>query len=685
MGKNDNKYINRELSWIEFNKRVLYQSIKNDVPLLEKFNFLGITSSNLDEFIMVRVGDILYRKNKGLSNDISGMNVDTEYGTVIKSIRKFKQMQYKTYRVLEDLLNKSDIKIMKRKELSKEELDEIGRIFNTSILPLIIPVSYDSQKEFPALKSKQMNIAVLAEDSDSVQSVSFIALHDSLPKMYSLKSSGKDHYISLEDIIYLSLSKLFVGRKIISYGAVKILRDASDCHDNEGNIFIVDKVKHFLTLREFSKPVAIDISPNMPEELVKLIRKIFEIGKDRVFKEGLVDYTIFKDLKSNDLSLKYTGFSPQYPSDLIGISDMFTAMDNNDILIHHPYETFDPIIKLMNHAADDKDVLSIRQTLYRVSSESSEIVEALCRAAQNGKDVTVLLELKARFDEDRNISLIDKLKLSGVKLIFGDDKYKTHCKLISIVRQNGNKLKLYTHVGTGNYNEITSRVYTDVSYFTSNFKLGQDVISLFNILSGFSDPSKYINTIFLSPFNLRDRLYKGIDNEIKNAKNGKNAALTFKVNSFSDKEMIDRLYKASKEGVKVNIFVRGICSMKPINDNIMIKSLVGRFLEHSRIYLFANNGNPDVFISSADLLTRNLDKRFELLIPIRDKECKQKLLKILSLYYKDGYNTFKANSNGEFLPLKKNKINIHDIFMTEAIENYKLKTIPKMDGGKKRK
>ena len=366
---------------------------------------------------------------------------------------------------------------------------------------------------------------------------------------------------------------------------------------------------------------------------------------------------------------------------MIGEHDIFTAIDNEDIILHHPYESYDPVVKFLQHSAYDSNVITIKQTLYRVSSADSPIVDALCKAAKNGKQVSVILEIKARFDEDRNISLIDKLHSSGVKLIYGVEELKTHCKFITVVRKSKDGLKIYSHMATGNYNDKTAKIYTDISYFTSKFKVGQDLISIFNMLSGFSEATPKINRLYFSPYNLRKKLISLIDKEIKNVHNGKTAAVTIKVNSISDKEIIDKLYQASKAGVKIMIFCRGICSMKPINSNIVIKSIVGRYLEHSRIYYFYNNKDPLLFISSADLLTRNLDKRFELLIPVKEYSAKNKLTRIISMYYKDEFNTFTMNKDGTYCK-NEGDTNIHKLFMKEAIDNYKFKSVPKLFGKK---
>lgn len=425
-----------------------------------------------------------------------------------------------------------------------------------------------------------------------------------------------------------------------------------------------------------------DISADIPKQLLKLLVKMFDMNKKNVYKVStIVDLSFLSGMPIRSGLYEYESFEPQYPEELMGEHDMFTAIDNNDILLHHPYESFEPVVKFLEHAAQDKDVLAIKQTLYRVSSSDSPIVEALCNAARKGKQVNVLLEIKARFDEDRNISLVEKLRLAGCKIIYGLEELKTHCKFIAVVRRSKKKsgLKIYCHVGTGNYNDKTARIYTDLSFFTSNNKIGEDIITIFNILSGYSDPRDEISKVCYSPYNIRTKLYDLIDREINNVEKGKKGAITLKLNSLSDMGIIRKLYIASERGVQINIIVRGICSMKPINKNIRIRSIIGRYLEHSRIYYFYNNGDPNIYISSADLLTRNLDRRVEIMVPVADSEVVNKLFDILKNYFNDSVNTYVMNLKGNYEILqKRNDFNVHEHFMNEAIRNYKFRGIPKI-------
>ena len=683
---NKSLYLNRELSWLEFNKRVLIQTVRKDVPLIERCNFLSITSSNMDEFIMVRLASSLNSLMKNPTNiELSGMNPHEEFKSMLNGIKRFKSLQDNCYEILLKKLNKENIRICKYKELTKDEKSYIGKIFYKSIFPVLTPINFDTTKQFPDIISKQLSIVVSLEDSSTndLQVISFIPLNENLDLIYEIptKNDKAKKYILLEDIIYGYLNRIYFNKKILDYGMIKILRQADIELSHDKGMYITDRMRNTLLQRRYSEPIFMDVTSNISKPLQKIIMKIFELNKSQVFEyDNTFNYGGLT--KINLENGKYKSFSPQYPSELIGEHDMFTAIDNGDIVLHHPYESFDPVVKFLEHAAYDKDVIAIKQTLYRVSSIDSPIVNALCKAAENGKQVSVILEIKARFDEDRNISMIEKMKLAGIQLIYGTEDLKTHCKFIVVVRRSKKGFKVYTHLGTGNYNDKTSKIYTDLSYFTSDFKIGQDVAMIFNMLSGFSEPTTKINKLFFSPYNLRKKLENCIEDEIKNAKNGKPAIITLKVNSISDKAMIDKLYTAAKHGVKIIVFCRGICSMKPINKNIMIRSIVGRFLEHSRIYYFHNNNHPNIFISSADLLTRNLDKRFEILTPVKD-EAKEKILKILSMYYKDTFNSFEMDNSGEYHKLE-GECNIHDLFMKEAIENYKFKSIPKMVGLKKK-
>lgn len=669
------KYINRELSWLEFNKRVLFQTMRNDIPLMERFNFLNITASNLDEFIMVRFSSVLNSMDSN-KPELSGMYPDKEYAAILGAIKEFKSMQEECFDVLMKKMSKEDITVKRYKELTKQEKDRASIIFYKEIFPVLTPMNFDTTKEYPEFNSKQLTIAVLLEDP-SMQVVSFIPIDPSLKKLYKV-SKEKEVYITLLDLIYEFLDFVFYNKNIVDFGAIKLLREADIELDHNTDVYITERMRDTLLKRRYSKPIFMECDHRISKSFSKLLGKVFDLEKSHVYRSGsVIDYSPYCELMKKNSKVHYKPFTPQFPTEIIGNPDMFEAIRENDILLHHPYESFEPVIKFLQQSAVDSKVISIKQTLYRVSSADSPIVDALCAAARNGKQVSIILEIKARFDEERNISLIDKLRGAGCQLVYGVENYKTHCKFISVVRREKGKLRLYTHIGTGNYNEKTARLYTDISYFTSNFKIGHDVLTVFNMISGFSDPTTDINKIWFSPYNLRRELIECIDTEIKYAKKGKDALITLKMNSLCDKTVIDKLYEAADAGVRIMIFCRGVCSIKH-RKNIKVRSIVGRFLEHSRIYYFYNNKNPKIYIASADLLTRNLDKRFELMLRVNDPITQSKLSKILSFYYRDTFNSFEMDKRSVFVKCDDNKTNIHDEFIDQALSNYKLKSIPKL-------
>lgn len=673
------KYINRELSWIEFNKRVLYQTLRSDVPLMERFNFLNISSSNLDEFIMVRFSSVINQMMKDKKDDFSVLRPSDAYREILSSIHIFKAFQWECYKKLIKELSDTKVTVIKSKDLKPKEKKALEKVFYKTIYPILTPMNFDTTKDYPELSSTQLTIAVLLEDND-MQVVSFIPLNRHLPKLLSVPGN-ENVYITIEEVIYTFLNHIYNKKNIVDYGMIKILREADIELDHNTDIYITERMKETLLQRRYSQPIFMEMNNKISNSFGKLLSKIFGLNSERVYKsDGVIDFSPYMELHKGESKYRYKPFQPQFPSELLGDADVFSAIDKRDILLHHPFDSYEPVIRFLEQAAFDKNVISIKQTLYRVSSEDSPIVNALCTAARNGKSVSVILEIKARFDEERNISLIEKLKNSGVQLTYGVEAYKTHCKFIVIVRREGSKLATYTHIGTGNYNDKTAAIYTDISYFTKNFKVGTDVTSVFNMISGFSDPNARNKKVFFSPYNLREELERNIDKEIELAKKGKKALICLKMNSICDKRMIDKLYEASKKGVSVLIICRGICSIKPINKNIKICSIVGRFLEHSRIYCFNNGGNPNIFISSADMLTRNLDKRYELLAPITSKTVKEKLIKILFMYVRDTYNVFNMDSTGVYsvVDYGKKYQNTHEVFMTEAIESYKLKSMPKL-------
>jgi len=680
----NNRYICRDLSWIKFNDRVLQQAYKiSQIPLMERVKFIGIAANNLDEFIMVRFGK-LYNNKTSSELGISGISFGEEYNIIYNEIRKFKKRLKSAFKFVLNNLSLAKIEVVSYNKLNGEDRKYIDKVFMSDIYPILTPISFDTTKEFPSIKSKELTMIVTLEDGNEYSKedvMSLISLAN-ISRMYPIyKKDGSVLVVLLEDIIRNNLKRIFINKKVIECGLFRIFRNAYLEVSNDRTIYLVDRMKEILNNRDTSTPLFMEYN-NITKSTLDILAGILDIEPKSIMEsKGTIDYSMCMDFPNIDNpAFYYRDFKPQFPRELLTGTDIFSVLDKQDVVIHHPYESYEPVTKFLEDASNDRNVVAIRQTLYRVSSENSPIVNALCNAASRGCRVTVLLEVKARFDEDRNINLVDKLKSSGCQVIYGLENLKTHCKLTSIIRKENNKLSIYTHMGTGNYNEKTARLYTDISYFTSNSHIGRDTTTLFNILSGYSNPKdKEISSIYFSPYNLRLKLTEMIDREKKKGKKGR---IVLKLNSLSDKDMIDKLYSALDKGVDVTIVCRGVCSISrrkkdgTVYKNLTIKSIIGRYLEHSRIYLFGIGDDTKVFISSADMLTRNLDRRVELLVPILDSSCINKLMEILAFSIMDTANTFIVSEDDEYINCKDNEVNCHNIFMDKAISDYRLRSIP---------
>lgn len=652
-------YIERDISWMSFNSRVLYLASRKTNTLIERMKFLGISASNLDEFLMVRVSD-------------AKITDEELYNTLWRQTLSFKDKQEVIFEsMMEEIQKSKGPRLVKYKRLTDVHKQEVHEIFQ-SLYPMLVPLVYQPNVEFPHIHSKELCILVEFEEGD----IGIISTAK-LPRIYRLSDiDGRAYYITIEEILYKYLqSDIFVGEQIRFRSTFRILREAAITMDEDKTIYVVDRMKQVLKQREISEPILLEIgSKNISNDALNVLCDMLEVSRHNVYKtNSLIDYSFLVG-KPFDLEGSYEPYEPFYPKEFLGKKDIFEAIGERDIILHHPFDSYDPVVKFVSHAADDKHVVSIRQTLYRVSSETSPIVESLCRASKNGKDVSVLLEIKARFDEQQNISLIDKLKESGCKVIYGIEELKTHAKFSLVVkkRKKGG-YKCVAHIGTGNYNDKTSSIYTDLSLFTENKKICRDLITIFNILSGKSNPKNKVEKINFAPYSIRSSIYELIDREVKNAKKGRKALVMIKVNSISDPEMVAKIYEASQKGVMFNIICRGICSIKPINDNINIKSIVGRFLEHSRIFYFYNSGEHEMFISSADLLTRNLDRRVEIMVPIEDKICRNQISRILLTYVNDDTNTFIMNKSGKYEIPKEQGNDAHQILIEEVIKRGRIK------------
>ncbi len=652
----ESNFIQREESWLEFNKRVLHCCYRVGIPLNEKLKFLGITSSNLDEFISVRYSSLITEDSDEIRKK------------VLDEIKSFIDAQEETYCQLLTELEDEGLKISNIEKLNKDEKGKLKEMFDRDMFPLLTPINIGNANDLPNLISGQTYIVVTVKEPDG-EVINLVPIPPSIPKMYTFGN----RIIFVENVILKYVNKLFIKKDIDSLGYFRVIKDANILLNHDKSKFILDRMSDTLLKRKFSKPLFMEISSTIPKKIRNALMAVFDLQKSAVHVGYALDYTRFmKPLLPEEFSDK--PFTPAQYEALGEQFSLFSELEDRDILLHHPYDSYDTVLKFIDHAADDRNVLAIKMTLYRVSSIDSPIIQSLIRAVQNGKQVSVLVEIKARFNESMNIDIVNRLKYAGVNVILGEEYLKTHCKFCIVARQEDSGVRIYSHIATGNYNEKTAKIYTDISYFTSRQKIGYDLVNVFNILSGLSDPDGKLNKVYYSPINLRSKLVKQIDKEISAAKKGKDARIVIKVNSISDELMVEKLYEAADSGVDITIICRGVCSIVP-RKNLRIKSVVGRFLEHSRVYYFHNGGDESWFISSADLLTRNLDKRVEILVSLDNKRIVKKLGTILEALIRDEYNSYAMDEHGGFTWMGDG-FNAHQWFIDDAMSNIPLK-IPK--------
>ena len=654
----DFPYHNRELSWMDFNSRVLEEAFEKDNPVLERVKFLAITASNLDEFFMVRVAGVMDRMHsKHNEPDASGMNAQQQFEKLTAKIHEFSKKQYSClHHSIIPALKKHKLRFLKIKELSKTQKQSVDTYFDKFIFPVLTPLAVDTSRPFPLLANKSLNIAVrLLNQGEDVFAV--VQVPSIIPRFFEVKSDSGRAFVMLEDIIISRLSDLFELYEIQAYCPFRITRDSDLDIDEDADDLLVE-IEHSLKKRQRGDPVRLEIVSKC----------------DKALREFLVDGGL-----DGLEELRFKPIIPvNPPSELFGYDDIFAAIREKDRMVHHPYESFDSVIKFVNQAANDENVLAIKQTLYRVSG-NSPIIAALIKAAENGKQVTVLVELKARFDEENNIGWAKKLEKAGCHVIYGLAGLKTHCKIVLVVRREQDGIRRYLHMGTGNYNDITARFYTDIGMFTCDEKFGEDASSLFNVITGYSTPPVY-NKMKVAPTGLRQFFSEMIINETENAKAGLPSGITAKINSLVDPEIIKLLYDASKAGVKIQLIVRGICCLVPgikgISENIKVRSIVGQLLEHSRIFIFENGGMKKIYMGSADWMQRNLDKRVELVFPIEDKDLMERSFDIIATMLKDVLNTRVQESDTSYKLLDRRGKKVHNCqheFYDEAKKKLALK------------
>lgn len=680
---------NRELSWIKFDERVLNEARDKTIPLLERLKFVSITSSNLDEFFMVRVASLKDMVHAGYKKkDIAGMTAEEQLSAINTATRELVETQYTTYnRSLVPLMKSNGILVIDEFEkLSKEQAAYVDKYFEDNVYPVLTPMAVDASRPFPLIRNKTLNIVALLVKKENTDKR--MAKHDAefatvqvpsvLPRLVPIPSEkeGDTTFILLEQVIERNIAKLFLNYNVICAYPYRIMRNADLSIDEDEASDLLKEIQKQLKMRQWGEVIRLEVEAKIDKKLLNFLKEELHIAsEDDIYKiSGPIDFTFLMKLyglKDKD-ELRYAPYIPQRVPQIVPGQNIFDAIREGDILLHHPYQTFDPVVDFIRQASVDPDVLAIKQTLYRVSG-NSPIIASLAQAAENGKQVSVLVELKARFDEENNIVWAKMLEKAGCHVIYGLVGLKTHSKIALVVRREEDGIRRYVHLGTGNYNDSTAKLYTDCGMFTCSEAIGEDATAVFNMLSGYSEPLSW-NKLVVAPIWLRKKFIKLIQRETKNARAGKKARIIAKMNSLCDQEIIAALYEASAAGVSIDLIVRGICCLRvgipKISENIKVRSIVGNFLEHSRIFYFYNDGQEEIYMGSADWMPRNLDRRVEIIFPVENDTLKKKVMHILKVELEDNTKANVLHKDGKYEKIDKRGkvlVNSQEQFCREAV------------------
>ncbi len=714
-------YINRELSWLDFNFRILGEAKDTKNLLFERMKFLSITASNLDEFFMIRVASLKDMVNAECEKpDIAGLTPSEQLERINIKTHELVEAQYNTYnRALRPQMKAEKLRIVRAHEkLTDEQKAFVDKYFKENVYPVLTPMAVDSSRPFPLIRNKSLNIGALLEGEDDLKKkadeqrkktkgelpgeeldkdkkekhkekkekdleFATVQVPSGLPRFIQIPSTveGETTVILLEEIIERHIDMLFLNHKVICAHPYRVMRNADLTIDEEDAADLLKEIQKQLKKRQWGEAIRLEVEEDMDKRLLKVLKKELDIKEGDVYKiNGPIDLTFLMKIYGIDgfEHLKDKKYIPQPHPSINPEETIFEAIKREDILLHHPYQSFDPVVEFVRQAAKDKNVLAIKQTLYRVSG-NSPIIASLAEAAENGKQVSVLVELKARFDEENNINWAKMLEKAGCHVIYGLKGLKTHSKITLVVRKEGDGINRYVHLGTGNYNDATAKLYTDMGILTCNKKIGEDATAVFNMLSGYSEPEVW-NKLSLAPLWLRDRFEFLIKREISNAKAGKKAFIKAKMNSLCDKKIISLLYEASQAGVKIDLIIRGICCLRAgipgLSENITVRSIVGAFLEHSRIFYFCNGGKDEVYMGSADWMPRNLDKRVEILFPVEKAELKKEVIGILDIQISDNMKAHVMGKDGVYKKVDrrgKKPMGAQMYFCKEAVDRAKVK------------
>jgi polyphosphate kinase len=676
-------FISRDLSWIKFNERVLDQARHPDRVIFEKLKFMAITSSNQDEFFMIRVGSLYNYIDYGRERiDYSGLREMPFKRKLFADAQDFHQAQHQHY--LENLVpefQNNGFRVAKIDELEDYELKLVKRYFKKTIFPMITPMVYDSYHTFPILMNKLLIYGVITHnpsDKKAQRKLSFVQIPQNLPRFYEIEREDELLFVPIESIICRFINKFFRNVEILSVNLFRITRNGDftleESEDVDNNF--LEEIKQKLKTRKTGRVVRIEVEEGYDAWMMRLLKKRWDLDNDNVFevsRKSLMDFTgLWQIIGHRDFVDAIPPPHPPVPPLTYSVEDradnIFEVLKHKDILLHHPYNSIEPLLTLLEQSAEDPDVLAIKITIYRLA-DHSRVVTALLKAAENGKHVSVLFELKARFDEENNMREAKRLQQAGCFVIYGISSFKTHTKLLQIVRKEGSKVRRYVHMSSGNYNEKTSRLYTDISLLTSNDKYANDVSEFFNVITGHSNPETY-RYLITAPRDMRQQLIALIRKEAENAQNGITSGIIIKINSLEDRETIQELYAASAAGVPIKLIVRGICCLRPgrkdLSENITVKSIVGEYLEHARIYYFHNGGEPLVYGGSADMMVRSFDRRLESLFQVLDPLVLKECLTMLDYNLHDNVNSYILHEDGEYVKVEPGKdelaFNMHKEF-----------------------
>ena len=677
--KSPDLYINRELGWLEFNDRVLQEGLSDHLPLLERLKFLAIVSSNLDEFFLVRVAGLVQQRAAGVrSTDPAGLNPAEQLKHISQRAHRMVAEQTAGIHKVLNELSTHGLHLLPRSEWTEQQKRYLDAHFIRQIHPILTPLALEDLNPIPLLPSLQLHVAaVLAieEEGQTKEKIVAVPVPSQLPRFIDVSSDGEVHLAQQEDVIAANLPALFPGAEVLATACFRIIRDAdvTVTDDDAGDLLQV--IEEAVVDRRRRAAVRLSISANADQRIESWLTNWLGLQDDDVYEiEGLLDASSLWEIvgRPGFDDLKIPDWTPQPPRDLLGTEDLWEAIQDRDVLLFHPYESFDPVVQLVEQASEDPDVLAIKQTLYRTSGDSP-IIRALEQAAENGKEVTVLVELKARFDEARNVNWARRLEDAGCHVIYGVAGFKTHAKALLIVRRELQRIRRYVHLATGNYNDKTAKLYSDMGLMTSNRDIAADVAAFFNLLTGYSETVGW-SKLVIAPTGLKQRFIDLIDREIQASTPDRPGLIMAKVNSLQDPDIIQALYRASQAGVKIMLNIRGLCCLRPgvagVSENIEVTSIIDRYLEHARIFYFRNGGHEEVYCSSADWMRRNLEKRLEIMFPIIDPGVRRRAISILNTFFADNVQARRLCSDGTYerVPTKGQRIRAQETFYKDAVE-----------------